>query len=60
MVRILSFLTILIWQGLHLDVVPFDSYLLFRSYHQVKNCWIDTTPRQLSQPSDHAPVIVEI
>jgi|GEM_PF-6279753 len=59
MVRIFSFLTILIWQGLHLDVVPYDSNLHI-AYYQVKNCWIDTTPRQLSQPSDHAPVIVEI
>ena len=35
-------------------------YLSLPLYHQVKNCWIDTTPRQLSQSSDHAPVIVEI
>jgi exodeoxyribonuclease-3 len=34
-------------------------YLTPALYDQVTRCWIDTTPRQQSQPSDHAPVIVE-
>ena len=34
-------------------------YLTPELYKQASNCIIDTTPRKLPQPSDHAPVIVE-
>lgn len=34
-------------------------YLTSDLYKQASSCVIDTTPRKLTQPSDHAPVIVE-
>ena len=34
-------------------------YLTPELYKQASNCMIDTTPRKLPHPSDHAPVIVE-
>jgi len=34
-------------------------YLTSDLYKQATSCIIDTTPRKLTQPSDHAPVIVE-
>ena len=34
-------------------------YLTSDLYKQATSCVIDTTPRKLTQPSDHAPVIVE-
>jgi exodeoxyribonuclease-3 len=35
-------------------------YLTETLHNQAKRCWIDDAPRKLSQPSDHAPVIVEL
>jgi exodeoxyribonuclease III len=35
-------------------------YLTPALYERAKSCIIDTTPRKLEKPSDHAPVIVEI
>jgi exodeoxyribonuclease-3 len=35
-------------------------YLTPDLYQRAKSCTIDVTPRKLPQPSDHAPVIVEI
>jgi exodeoxyribonuclease-3 len=35
-------------------------YLTANLYEQATNCTIDTSPRGLPQPSDHAPVIVEL
>ncbi|NJN02212.1 MAG: exodeoxyribonuclease III [Leptolyngbyaceae cyanobacterium SL_1_1] len=35
-------------------------YLSELLYEQAKSCVIDTAPRRLEKPSDHAPVIVEI
>ncbi|RUR79212.1 exodeoxyribonuclease III [Chlorogloeopsis fritschii PCC 9212] len=34
-------------------------YLTPNLYERAKSCTIDITPRKLTQPSDHAPVIVE-
>jgi exodeoxyribonuclease-3 len=34
-------------------------YLSANLYELCSSCTIDVTPRSLSQPSDHAPVIVE-
>lgn len=33
-------------------------YLTPNLYKQATNCWIDSEPRKLERPSDHAPVIV--
>jgi exodeoxyribonuclease-3 len=35
-------------------------YLTERLYQETTNCYIDVEPRKLPQPSDHAPVIVEL
>lgn len=35
-------------------------YLTANLYEQAISCMIDTAPRKLTQPSDHAPVIVEL
>lgn len=35
-------------------------YLTPALYERTKQCWIDITPRKQLQPSDHAPVIVEL
>ncbi|MGJ5676876.1 MAG: exodeoxyribonuclease III [Nostochopsis sp.] len=35
-------------------------YLTPKLYEYAKSCTIDITPRKLTQPSDHAPVIVEL
>ena len=35
-------------------------YLTPQLYQQAKSCIIDISPRKLAQPSDHAPVILEI
>jgi exodeoxyribonuclease-3 len=35
-------------------------YLTPKLYEQATRCWIDVEPRKLPQPSDHAPVIVEL
>jgi exodeoxyribonuclease III len=35
-------------------------YLTPQLYQQASKCWIDIEPRKLPQPSDHAPVILEI
>ncbi|PIG90964.1 exodeoxyribonuclease III [Gloeocapsopsis sp. IPPAS B-1203] len=35
-------------------------YLTADLYKQAKSCFIDITPRKLSKPSDHAPVVVEV
>lgn len=35
-------------------------YLTPSLYDQAQRCWIDSTPRQWTQPSDHTPVIIEI
>ena len=34
-------------------------YLTSKLYEQATKCWIDTEPRKLEKPSDHAPVVVE-
>lgn len=35
-------------------------YLTLNLYEQATSCTIDISPRKLAQPSDHAPVIVEL
>jgi exodeoxyribonuclease-3 len=35
-------------------------YLTDKLYEKMVNCYIDIEPRKLPQPSDHAPVIVEL
>lgn len=35
-------------------------YLTANLYEQAISCTIDTAPRQLTQPSDHTPVVVEL
>jgi exodeoxyribonuclease III len=35
-------------------------YLTPDLYQRAQRCWVDVAPRKLSQPSDHAPVVVEI
>jgi exodeoxyribonuclease-3 len=43
-------------QGWRID----HHYLTPLLYEQAKSCTIDVSPRKLTQPSDHTPVIVEI
>jgi exodeoxyribonuclease-3 len=42
--------------GLRIDHILLSEPLA----RQCRACWIDTTPRKLERPSDHAPVVAEI
>lgn len=43
-------------RGLRIDHILLSPALL----PQAQRCWIDKAPRQLEQPSDHTPVVVEL